>query len=254
MLNMEIRTYRFGPVVFAFKTKIPICVIDKYEEFRSDNSIEPDFTVEIIPLSEDSPCGIKEPIQTEIFGNRITAAMNQSVIPYVTVGRLMYLIGAAHLFLQKDAFVLHASYIVRAGKALLFSAPSGTGKSTQANLWHNCRGCEIINGDRVIVSCENGQFYASGAYVAGSSGIYRNVTAPLGHIILIEQAKSCVVKNIPAVKKLQRLLCECSFDQHDLSQYNIMMELVSDLITKVPVFGYGCTKDPEAVEVLEKYL
>lgn len=251
---METKKYRFGPVVFAFVTEIPICTIEKYEEFRTDDGAEADFTVEILPLPEDSPCGIREPIRTEIHGNRINAAMNRNVIPDVTVGRLLYLIGAANLFLQKDACILHASYVVRDGKALLFSAPSGTGKSTQAELWHNCRGCEIINGDRVIISRERGQFYASGAYVAGSSGICRNVTTPLGHIILLEQDKCCAVKNVPAVKKLQRLLCECSFDMHDPAQYDRMMELVSDLFTKVPVIGYGCTKDPQAVEELEKYL
>lgn len=251
---METKKYRFGPVVFAYTTEIPMYTSEKYEEFRTDDSAEADFTVEILPLDEDSPSGIREAVHTEIHGSRITAAMNRKVIPDLTVSRLMYLIGASNLFLQKDAFVLHASYIVWKGRALLFSAPSGTGKSTQADLWNTCRGCEIINGDRVLISRENGQFYANGAYVAGSSGICRNVTVPLGNIILLEQAPQCMVKPIPVSQKLKRLLCECSFDMHDPLQYGKIMELVLDMLNKIPVLCYGCTKEKEAVDILEKYL
>ncbi len=250
---METKKYRFGPVVFSYTTKIPMYIADEYEEFRVGD-VSPDFTVEIVPMAEDSPCGIREPIKVERRGERITAAMNRNVIRDLSVGRLMYLIGAANLFPQKDAFVLHASYIVRDGKALLFSAPSGTGKSTQAELWKIHRGCEIVNGDRVIVSRENGQFYANGAYVAGSSRISKNVTVPLGNIILLEQAAHCAVKPLSAPRKLKRLLCECSFDMYDSEQYTKMMELVSDLLSRIPVICYGCTKSPEAVEILEKYL
>ena len=143
---MEIKKYRFGPVVFAVQSEIPIHRDQKYEAFRTDDSTDADFTIEICPLPEDSPCGIREPIRSEHCGNRILAAMNRSVIPNVTIGRLMYLLNACSLFPEKDSFILHASYVVRDGKALLFSAPSGTGKSTQAEFWHTRRGCDIING------------------------------------------------------------------------------------------------------------
>lgn len=251
---MENKKYRFGPVVFSYITDIPMFTVEKFEEFRTDDNAVPDFTVEIVPLSEEVPYGIREPIQTEFCGNRVMAAMNRNVISDLTVGRLMYLIQAANMFLQKDAFVLHASYIVRDGRALLFSAPSGTGKSTQADLWHTYRGCEIINGDRVIVSRENGQFFANGAFVSGSSGICRNVTVPLGNIVLLEQAPQCAVKPLSVPGAMKRLLCECSFDMDDPSQYAKMLELITDLLGKIPVIAYGCTKGLEAVEILENYL
>ena len=46
--------------------------------------------------------------------------------------------------LQKDSFILHSAYIRHRGRAILFSAPSGTGKSTQASLWAQYAGAEII--------------------------------------------------------------------------------------------------------------
>ena len=251
---MEIKKYHFGPAVFSFITEIPLYTAEMYERFRTDDNANPDFIVEIVPLPESVPYGIREPIQTAFCGNRITAAMNRNVISDLTVGRLMYLIHAANLFPQKDAFVLHASYIVRDGRALLFSAPSGTGKSTQADLWNTYRGCEIVNSDRVIISREKGQFFANGAFISGSSGICRNVTVPLGNIVLLEQASRCAVKSLSVPKRLERLLCESSFDRYDPLQYVKMLDLVSDILNKIPVICYGCTKGLEAVEMLENYL
>ena len=41
---------------------------------------------------------------------------------------------------KKDSMVLHCAYVEYKGEAVLFSAPSETGKTTQANLWEKYRG------------------------------------------------------------------------------------------------------------------
>ena len=96
---------------------------------------------------------------------------------------------AASLFdILADAgmLVLHSAYIVtRQGQGILFSGPSGIGKSTQAALWQRYAGAEIINGDRALVRPDTGT--VSGVFYAGTSGISRNVTAPLQAVILLEQ-------------------------------------------------------------------
>lgn len=88
---------------------------------------------------------------------------------------------AASLFdILADArmLVLHSSYIVtRQGQGILFSGPSGIGKSTQAALWQRYAGAEIVNGDRALVRPDTGT--VSGVFYAGTSGISRNVTASL---------------------------------------------------------------------------
>ena len=55
-----------------------------------------------------------------------------------------------HLLLLEGGAVLHASYILVRGRAILFSGPSGVGKSTQANLWAQYRSAEVINGEGLI--------------------------------------------------------------------------------------------------------
>lgn len=79
---------------------------------------------------------------------------------------------AASLFdILADAgmLVLHSSYIVtRQEQGILFSGPSGIGKSTQAALWQRYAGAEIVNGDRALVRPDTGT--VSGVFYAGTSG------------------------------------------------------------------------------------
>ena len=78
-----------------------------------------------------------------------------------------------------QGFQLHASVINWKDKGILFSAPSGTGKSTQADLWKKYEGAEVINGDRALIRKEKGDFTVYGYPYAGTSKIYTNFSAPI---------------------------------------------------------------------------
>ena len=58
--------------------------------------------------------------------------------------------------IRHEAFVLHCAYITHEGKAILFSAPSETGKTTQGNLWEKYRGAKTVNGDRALLQKVDG--------------------------------------------------------------------------------------------------
>ena len=73
------------------------------------------------------------------------------------------------LLLEHRAFQLHASVIDWQGQGILFSAPSGTGKSTQADLWQTHAGATILNGDRAVIRWLDSQYRVYGSPYAGSS-------------------------------------------------------------------------------------
>lgn len=154
--------------------------------------------------------------------------------------------------LQKDSFILHSAYIRHRGRAILFSAPSGTGKSTQASLWAQYAGAEIINGDRALVRPDTGT--VSGVFYAGTSGISRNVTAPLQAVILLEQGSENRITALRPQEAFARLLSQCAYYQRDAASAARMTELAALLVTNVPVRQLTCRADGDAVRTLEEEL
>ena len=250
----QVYHYRFGDVVFAVRTPCPLRIRAKYEEFRVPDETPADVTVEVIALPGDSPIGRREPPIVRREGNRIVMEANGEDIPNVAVGNILSLTGAAFVFPERDSFILHASYILYRGKALLFSAPSGTGKSTQAGFWKESRGAEIINGDRALITRRNGEFYANGIYVSGKSGLSRNVSAPLGTVVLLEQGEKNEIRPLKPREKLMRLICQSTYDVNSESQREAILSITADLVSTVPVIGYRCRNHPDSVEELERYL
>ena len=161
---------------------------------------------------------------------------------------------AASLFdILADAgmLVLHSSYIVtRQGQGILFSGPSGIGKSTQAALWQRYAGAEIVNGDRALVRPDTGT--VSGVFYAGTSGISRNVTAPLQAVALLEQGSENRITALRPQEAFARLLSQCAYYQRDAASAARMTELAALLVTNVPVRQLTCRADGDAVRTLEE--
>lgn len=254
MQNEMMELYRFGVIVMGILSPVPLRHLPKYEAFRAEPTAVPDYVIELISLDSTSEIGRTKPPIVTRSGNRITLAANGEDYPNIAVGNVLCLIQAAFLFLEHDAFVLHASYLVYRGRAILFTAPSGTGKSTQARFWHDYRGAEIINGDRVLVTYRKGTFFANGIYVSGKSETCRNVTAPIGQVILLEQGQENELRSIPARELFLRIVCQCSFDLESEEQYEKITSLVSAMINTIPVHCYRCRNHPDSVDDLERYI
>lgn len=158
------------------------------------------------------------------------------------------------LLLAKKAFILHASYISCKGKAVLFSAPCGTGKSTQAALWEKYRDAEIINGDKAGVVIKNNAVHACGIPICGTSGICKNKTLPLGAIVLLGQAKQNTVTRIGGVEAIGGLLGNIYLDFLVPEERIVCIDLLEKLVENVPVYRLDCTPDENAVIALENAL
>ena len=74
---------------------------------------------------------------------------------------------------ERKGLILHCAFAEYQEEAILFSAPSETGKTTQANLWERFRGAQTVNGDRCLLQKLEGRWYARGWPVCGSSGVCR---------------------------------------------------------------------------------
>lgn len=159
----------------------------------------------------------------------------------------------AQLMVFKNAFFVHASYIDVCGKGILFSAPCGTGKSTQAALWEKHRRAEIINGDKAGILVENG-VYACGVPFCGTSGICKNKTLPLGAIVLLSQSAENSIKRLTGLEALQGVLQNVYLDLIAPNEQQMIFDLLIELLKTVPVYHLSCTPDENAVTALENAL
>ena len=156
--------------------------------------------------------------------------------------------------LSKEVMILHSSFIIHNNESILFTAPSGTGKSTQASLWEKYKGAEIINGDRSAIGTRNGEYFAYGLPFCGSSNICKNKEAPLKAIVVLKQAKENSVRRLSKIEAFKILLGQVAINRWNKKDMELAMTLIEELIEKVPVVMLSCRPDKEATDVLNDYL
>lgn len=151
-----------------------------------------------------------------------------------------------------NSFMLHSSFIKWNNKAILFSAPSGTGKSTQADLWSKFEGAEIINGDRAGIRKVDNVWSAYGLPFAGSSRIFKNKKAPISHIIILRQGKGNKLKRLSPREAFIKIYSETTIHTWDKEFQNNIVNMITDLVQHIPVYLYECLPNEDAVNFLKE--
>ena len=192
-------------------------------------------------------------LRTERRGARSTIELKASSFPCgITNNVILTCMEVVHRITEAGGFMLHASWICHRGKAILFTGPSGMGKSTQAALWERCRGAELINGDRAAVFATPGGIEVRGIPYCGSSGVNKNRTMPLSAVVCLSQATENRVTRLSGVTAFRRIWEGCSVNLWNDADIAKVTQTVADTVAAVPVFHLACTPDERAVQILEK--
>ena len=163
-------------------------------------------------------------------------------------------IGLEALLIQEQKICLHASLIDTEFGGILFSGPSGIGKSTQAELWCRAGEARLINGDRPILGMTDGRWYGWGSPYAGSSRCYVNEKVPIAAVVLLDQAPDCTLERLPLGAAFRSIYRELTVNQWNSDFVLEAMELAGKLAGAVPVCHFSCTRGPEAQQFLKQYL
>ena len=163
-------------------------------------------------------------------------------------------IGFEELLIRKNAIVLHASLIESEYGGILFTGPSGIGKSTQADMWEKYEKVEILNGDRPILKKENENWKVYGSPYAGSSDYYVNKSTNVKAIIVLEQSKTCSIERLKNSRAFLKLYSGMIVNTWRPDFVERVVDLTKDLIEQVPVYLLKCTPDYEAVKMLKSVL
>lgn len=151
--------------------------------------------------------------------------------------------------LKHDGMMLHSSCVEKDGYAYLFSAKSGTGKSTHTHLWlKNLEGTRIINDDKPALVLENGKWYACGTPFSGKTDENVDVKVPVRALVFLHRSEKNEVKRMPVVQAIGMLLSQ-TIRPNSKELAEKMLELADKLLTEVPVFSLGCNMDDDAAIV-----
>ena len=163
-------------------------------------------------------------------------------------------LGFEAMLIHRDRLCFHAACVEIPLGGLLFSGPSGIGKSTQAELWQQYRGARQINGDRPILSRTEKGWLAWGSPYAGSSRCHINENCPVSAIIMLQQAKTCRLERLSMPEAFRAVWSGLTVHSWDKPLVEKALDLTMDLIGAVPVFRFHCTPDEAAVRYLEQEL
>lgn len=156
--------------------------------------------------------------------------------------------------LTYNEIVLHCAYIKYQGKAILFSAPSETGKTTQANLWEKYKQSQTINGDRSLLVKHQGQWFAQGWPVCGTSEICLNQNIEIKAIVMLSQDSYNHVEKLSPAKAFSLIYSQITINKWNQKDHMHAIDLIEQLIQDIDVYHLGCTISKEAVDCLYQLL
>lgn len=243
--------YEFGGTLFRIDSEEPLLESKYTAPFACTGTKTPDFVITVGYSGEKMQNGFSNANRS---GSSVRTEFAESYRGKISAKNALEGSGIFRMLAEHGGVVLHSSYIItQRGEALLFSAPSGTGKSTQAELWRSYAGAKVINGDRALVKAENG-VTANGILFSGTSGISENVTAPLRTIVLLRQSEKNEIRSVSGKEAFMRLLPQCSYYPDEEENLRLVTGILAEIISAVPVYDFGCVPDESAVSALSEVL
>ncbi len=152
--------------------------------------------------------------------------------------------------INNDGIVIHASAIEWEGQAIVFTAPSETGKTTQSNLWKKYMGAKVLNGDRPAIKITDNGVNVYGTPWSGSSSEFINNKVPLGAIILLEQALENSIRKLKLSEALNLIMPRFFLPYNDKKMMDKALNTIEKIIQLSPVYLLKCRPDKEAVELV----
>lgn len=151
--------------------------------------------------------------------------------------------------LKFDGFMLHSSAVAYENKAYLFSANSGTGKSTHTSIWQRVFGEDkavIINDDKPAIKIEkDGSILVYGTPWSGKTDKNINVSVPLQGICFLERAPQNWIYPLNVQNAIHPILNQTIRPAYsgDMTQ---LLSLLDRLLQKTKVYRMGCNMEDDA--------
>lgn len=147
----------------------------------------------------------------------------------------------------RERLVWHGAAVEYGGRGFLFTAPSGTGKSTHAALWRKYLGgrMKVINGDKPVISCRADAPVVFGTPWGGKEGWQNNCAAPLAAVCLLQRGTENRIERADPGDFLEQLFQQVYLPR-DSAALAKTLELVDRLLRTVPFYVLHCDISEDA--------
>ena len=156
----------------------------------------------------------------------------------------------AEMLADYDAFVFHSAVVARGdGPAFLFTAPSGTGKTTHIRLWcAQFPDCSVLNGDKPIIRYTDGQFLACGTPWNGKEKLGSAESRPLHAICMLHRGTENHIRRATQAETAQFVMKQVYLPR-DPARLAKQLALMNSCFTRIPMYTMYCNTEPEAARM-----
>ena len=153
--------------------------------------------------------------------------------------------------LRFHGMMLHASAVAFDGRAYLFSAPSGTGKSTHTKLWQAVFGdaAQVFNDDKPALRHLDGVWYAYGTPWSGKDGINQNKKLLLGGICYLKRGTENKIRRLTPQEAMKRIVSQTMRRFALVENLDLMLGHVDLLVRNIPVYELECLPNEDAARL-----
>ena len=154
-----------------------------------------------------------------------------------------------------NTFLFHGSAVAVDGTAYLFTAKSGTGKSTHTSLWRKYLGdrAVMVNDDKPLIRVSGEGTFIYGTPWCGKHRLGNDIRVPLRAVCILERGEKNEICGI-SMKETIPMLLQQSYRPSDIKALEKTIQLLTKMQENVLFFRLKCNMDPEAAEVSYGYM
>lgn len=148
-------------------------------------------------------------------------------------------------FCYEGIVSLHGACVEVGEYAVIFTGPSGVGKSTRAQAWVDGLGAQMISGDRPAVRIEEDYCIACGVPWDGKEQIFRDIEKPLKCILEVRRSSANYVRKLSRDQARSLLAQQVFVPMWDTDAAFAAMANVREMVDRIPVYRVFCGPKPE---------
>lgn len=155
----------------------------------------------------------------------------------------------AEVFPMYNRVLCHGAALTYADEgAFLFTAPSGTGKTTHIRMWrrHLGEAVRIVNGDKPFLEIREDTVQVYGTPWAGKERWQKNRDAELKGICHIKRGEKCSIRRLEPLECLDWIMNQVYVPQKG-GMVEKTLEQIEKILERVPVYELTCDISEDAV-------